>query len=381
MNTRAQSSVIGPVLLVGVFVTVGVVAGGAVVTNVANQSTGVEANIAGEIEEGELRLTHMGGDSIRASNLQLLFRGDTTADFRFIEGTLNGNPLSEPTDELFTAGDIWRIDLSSRPEFTDTKSWSGVSVRLVTGDGDVVATISTVEEIISPEAPETYIPGGTPTPTTTATPTPTTTATPTPTPTATPTPTPDDENGDKPPADSVYTISDDGDREKIFEIQDGAGIDPQWDFGDGTTSNNYYVVHQYDSAGQYTMTLDITIDGTQYRYTETVDTNPVTDGPNKPPIEDVLQVSNPDWTGERERIFEVGQGNKPQWNFGDGTASNNYYRNHRYSSDGEYTVTLDVTIDGTRYRYTTMVSINSSSGNGNGNGNNGNGNNGNGKGN
>ena len=81
----------------------------------------------------------------------------------------------------------------------------------------------------------------------------------------------DGSSNDGPPADQVYTIRQEpwlGDREYIFEID--SGYEPAWNLGDGTTSTGYYVTHAYDSAGTYDITLDITISGTQYTYTDTL---------------------------------------------------------------------------------------------------------------
>ena len=156
MNDRAQSSVLGPILLIGVFVTVGVVAGGAVVTSVADQSTGLEANLNAEIEDGELTLTHMGGDSVATDRLNLLIESGGTKSIKFTQA-----------DGSFDAGDVWSDDLDSRPEFSGSEPQSGISVQLVTDNGDVVASVSTIEEIVQTQTPEQYVPGGTDTPTAT----------------------------------------------------------------------------------------------------------------------------------------------------------------------------------------------------------------------
>jgi len=81
----------------------------------------------------------------------------------------------------------------------------------------------------------------------------------------------DGSSNDGPPADQVYTIEQQpwlGDREYIFQVD--SGYNPSWNLGDGTTSTGYYVTHVYDSAGTYEITLDITISGTQYTYTDTL---------------------------------------------------------------------------------------------------------------
>ena len=161
MNDRAQSSVLGPILLIGVFVTVGVVAGGAVVTSVADQSTGLEANLNAEIDDGELTLTHVGGDSVATDRLHLLIESGGTKSINFTQAGLT------EADGSFDAGDVWSDDLDSRPEFSGSEPQSGISVQLVTDNGDVVASVSTIEEIVQTQTPEQYVPGGTDTPTAT----------------------------------------------------------------------------------------------------------------------------------------------------------------------------------------------------------------------
>jgi len=161
INNRAQSSVLGPILLIGVFVTVGVVSGGAVITSVVDQSTELEANLNAEIEDGELTLTHMGGDSVATDRLHLLIESGGTERIDFTQAEL------ESLDGSFDAGDVWSDDLASRTEFSGRELQSGISVRLVTNSGDVVASVSTIEEIVQTQTPEQYVPGGTDTPTAT----------------------------------------------------------------------------------------------------------------------------------------------------------------------------------------------------------------------
>lgn len=161
-------------------------------------------------------------------------------------------------------------------------------------------------------------------------------------------------SGNRPPADDVYSIESRGNREVLFQILQGGN--PQWSYGDGTTTNAYYQVYQYDSTGTYTVSLTVTIDGTQYTYTEEVEINEFASGP-KPPVEDVILISNPNYTGPNTRIIQVGRGYDPQWTFGDGGSSTNFYNNYTYDSPGTYTVTLEITIDGSRYQYQTTVTI------------------------
>jgi len=76
---------------------------------------------------------------------------------------------------------------------------------------------------------------------------------------------------DRPPAEEVYDIRDESwlnNDERIFKVLQG--YNPQWDLGDGTTSTDYDIQHQYNTPGTYDITFTITIDGDQYTYTDTV---------------------------------------------------------------------------------------------------------------
>jgi len=175
---------------------------------------------------------------------------------------------------------------------------------------------------------------------------------------------------DGPAADQVYDIRRESyleDREYIFEIVAGNVTNPVWEFGDGTTSTNYYVEHTYPEDGSYDLRLTVTIDGEEYAYTETVEVD-TTPSQNGPPADDVYDIRQESYLDDREYILEIaGSANvaDPRWEFGDGTTSTGYYNTHTYAEDGSYEVSLTVDVDGQDYIYYETLEV-SASGSGSG---------------
>jgi chitodextrinase len=169
-------------------------------------------------------------------------------------------------------------------------------------------------------------------------------------------------SGAGPVAGDVYEIRQENwldDREYIFEIVHDDVWSVEWDFGDGTTSNNYYVEHAYDADGTYDITLTAVIGGDEYTYTDTVDVEldePQGDGP---PAGDVYEIRQESWLGDREYIFEIVHGDvwDVEWNFGDGTTATNHWVRHTFSADGTYQIELTAVIDGVEYVYTDTVVV------------------------
>lgn len=123
--------------------------------------------------------------------------------------------------------------------------------------------------------------------------------------------------------------------------------DRTWYFGDGYGSVEKNPSHKYAHPGTYTVKLVViwNIDGTEYadevRHNITI--------ANQPPVADagddrVVNVRTVTFNGSGSYDPD---GNITSWHwiFGDGTTANGEVVSHTYSSDGDYTVTLNVTDD------------------------------------
>lgn len=113
-----------------------------------------------------------------------------------------------------------------------------------------------------------------------------------------------------------------------------------WDFGDGHTSTEFSPTHSYEMGGEYIVTYQITTADSCTAITETV-----------------LQVGRLDWYMQcvafiyyiphdfiPERIQFYSETILPvigyEWDFGDGTTSNEAHPEHIYAADGEYEIRL-----------------------------------------
>ncbi|HKR04289.1 MAG TPA: PKD domain-containing protein, partial [Bacteroidia bacterium] len=136
-----------------------------------------------------------------------------------------------------------------------------------------------------------------------------------------------------------------------------------WDFGDGTTSTQMNPVHTYTSNGTYvTMLSTINSAGctSVYYYGQAV----TVAGPDPtfnaniysgcPPLNVNFTCLTPDLSYQYN------------WNFGDGTTSNQIQPNHTYSSTGNYTVSLTVSNGSgcsSTYVMPTQISVNTAQSN------------------
>lgn len=128
---------------------------------------------------------------------------------------------------------------------------------------------------------------------------------------------------------------------------DGEIVRWKWEFGDGTVSALKNPSHQYAKPGHYFVALTVTDnDGAVATATTVLTVAPI----NLPPVAD-FSYSPLDPTTQDEINF-TDQSSDPDgeivqwlWDFGDGSTSEVQSPSHRYTNDGTYTVTLQVTDD------------------------------------
>lgn len=170
--------------------------------------------------------------------------------------------------------------------------------------------------------------------------------------------------GQRPAAQDVYDIRQEPwqeDREYVLEIVHDNVWSVQWQFGDGSTSNDYYNQHTYPEPGSYEVIVDVVIDGEEYTYTEVIEVEDSGSSTDGPPADEVYEIRQESWLDDREYIFEITHNNveNAEWEFGDGDSTTGHYVRHTYPEDGSYDVTLVVEIDGQEYVYTGTVTVSS----------------------
>ena len=137
----------------------------------------------------------------------------------------------------------------------------------------------------------------------------------------------------------------------------GQGMGAFWEFGDGSTSTEWYTSHQYQSDGTYWVTLTVTTsDGRSASTQQQLDIN------TPPPSADFYP--NPDNPSSYDSIYFENRSQDPAcyycgmsayWDFGDGTTSTDWSPSHQYAAEGDYTVSLTVTTQDGRTASTTRT--------------------------
>jgi len=115
----------------------------------------------------------------------------------------------------------------------------------------------------------------------------------------------------------------------------------EWNFGDGTSSNEYSPIHTYSQTGVYDVTLSVEDEICGYmEYTQSVyvENYPYPNYCNA----DFYFESDP--TGYTFTFYDASMGTSNlynvEWNFGDGQSSNEYFPTHTYLESGPYDVTF-----------------------------------------
>jgi len=144
---------------------------------------------------------------------------------------------------------------------------------------------------------------------------------------------------------------------------DGTIVSYAWDFGDGQTSTDAYIIHQYQAIGTYQVSLLIVDDDnlSSACYTTIVVHEPCGDCPP------LCDPAGPYHGVTGEPILFDGSGSISidtclivlyEWDFGDGATGTGSQPSHTYAAPGKYTVTLTITdADGASSSCSTTASI------------------------
>ena len=117
-----------------------------------------------------------------------------------------------------------------------------------------------------------------------------------------------------------------------------------WEFGDGATADGDSVMHAYSESGSYTVTVTATNRGGRFSVSESTSINVV-----PPPVPaQVLALLTSSTSIDTQTLVEFSanvRGDAPltyNWDLGDGTSSSSPTPEHTYMSEGQYTVSLDL---------------------------------------
>jgi PKD repeat protein len=121
--------------------------------------------------------------------------------------------------------------------------------------------------------------------------------------------------------------------------------DYSWNFGDGTTGGGQLTTHVYNTAGSYTVTLQVTDDaGRKASASQTVNvgtsapTASFTFSPSSPTV-----AQNVSFDASLSQAASGRSITSYNWVFDDGTTGSGVTTSHSYAAAGSYTVTLTVT--------------------------------------
>ena len=125
---------------------------------------------------------------------------------------------------------------------------------------------------------------------------------------------------------------------------DNQALTYQWDFGDGTTSDQAVVTHQYMDGGEYNVILSVQdssglhCDTAVTSQMVTVNTPPICDfnGPDKACTDQAVTFDASGTTDNEQSQLSY------EWNFGDGTSGSGPQVTKTYEQGGRYSVSLTV---------------------------------------
>jgi len=169
-----------------------------------------------------------------------------------------------------------------------------------------------------------------------------------------------------PTADFSYTPANPtrADFVHFYDKSTGSITSWQWDFGDGSISNDENPSHKYSSKGTFTVTLTVSGPAGEDTKTKQIVVS------NAPPLPS-FSYNPPNPLENQSVSFDASYSTDPDgsissyaWNFGDGSTGSGKVVQHAYSSEGTYTVVLTVTDnDGGSTSLQKVVTVNSRAGN------------------
>jgi beta propeller repeat protein len=135
-------------------------------------------------------------------------------------------------------------------------------------------------------------------------------------------------------------------------VSGGCGIRAwAWSFGDNATASGQNATHNYTSEGDYTVWLNVTLDDdTVCNASENITVTPLpadncsctadfTWSPESPGVNDTIDFT------DQTSVFGGCDIRAWTWDFGDGTTGEGETASHAYTAEGDYTVSLNVTLD------------------------------------
>lgn len=158
-----------------------------------------------------------------------------------------------------------------------------------------------------------------------------------------------------PPADAcfsttktTYTIFEDV---KIINCSQNAQS-YSWDFGDGHSSNEAVPTYQFEKPGNYTITLTAIGTSNTSNFSKTITITKI------PPKSCFSTAYNTYEVDETVNFTNCSQDAETySWNFGDGSTSTEMSPSHKYSSTGNYSVSLTATGNGLTDTKTTTINV------------------------